>query len=243
VRHDVQWVRDALADELRFGDRNPDGTIELVGVSFTADEETIFGPVNEDYIQRELDWYDRQSLNVNDIPGGPPPIWQRVSSQPQEQPLGRLRPGTINSNYGFLLYHRENGSQYTNVLEKLVRDPSTRQAVAVYTRPSIHQDAVRDGMSDFICTNTVQYLIRDSELHVIVQMRSNDAIFGYRNDYAWQRTVQERLGNDLAERDVFVTEGTITWQVGSLHVYPRHMHLVERYAESGDFLGSLVKDA
>jgi len=32
-------------------------TIEIIGASFIASEETIFGDVNDDYVQRELDWY------------------------------------------------------------------------------------------------------------------------------------------------------------------------------------------
>lgn len=229
-------IRQMLAAAWEGGDIQDDGTVELVGVSFFANDDTIFGEVNLDYVRRELEWYDRQSLNVNDIPGGPPAIWRKVASQEQAQPLGRLRPGTINSNYGFLLYHRENGAQYRHILEKLLKDRSTRQAVAVYTRPTIHEDAVRDGMSDFICTNTVQYLIRDGVLWTVVNMRSNDAVFGYRNDYAWQREVQRRMVADLQANGVYVEAGPIVWQVGSLHVYPRHHHLLRQYCEDGTYL-------
>jgi thymidylate synthase len=63
-------------------------------------------------------------------------------------------------------------------------------------------------------------------------MRSNDVIFGYRNDYAWQREVQLRLVEDLnAARDRMFEEpidvGTMVWQVQNLHVYERHFDLVE----------------
>jgi thymidylate synthase len=82
-----------------------------------------------------------------------------------------------------------------------------------------------DGMSDFICTNTVQYMIRDGKVHAIVQMRSNDAIFGYKNDYAWQKFVLDRVSDDVG-----VPAGNIYWNVASLHVYERHFELVENYA-------------
>ena len=75
-------------------------TIELVGASFIADEPSIFGKLNHDYIERELEWYLKQSLNVNDIPGDVPQIWQDVSD----------RDGFINSNYGYLVYSKENGA-------------------------------------------------------------------------------------------------------------------------------------
>ena len=53
-------------------------------------------------------------------------------------------------------------------------------------------------------------------------MRSNDVIFGYKNDYAWQRFVQKELAEMLG-----IEAGFITWQVQNLHVYERHFHLVK----------------
>jgi thymidylate synthase len=85
------------------------------------------------------------------------------------------------------------------------------------------EDYKRDGMSDFMCTNAVQYMIRDNQLIAIVQMRSNDVVFGYRNDYAWQRYVADRLTEDLNLYRV----PKIIWQVGNLHVYERHFDKVK----------------
>lgn len=217
-------IRDAFVEASR-KHRGPNDTVELTGVSFIADDYTIFGKVNHDYVQRELEWYDSRSLSVNDIPGGPPAIWKSVADT----------DGCINSNYGFLVYSTENGNQYAQVLLALMKDKDTRQATMVYTRPTIHQDATWNGRHDFICTNAVQYLIRNNELHVVVQMRSNDAIFGYRNDFAWQTEVQRRLVNDLRSTYPHLTAGDITWQVASLHIYPRHIHLIDTYAETGEY--------
>jgi thymidylate synthase len=89
----------------------------------------------------------------------------------------------------------------------------------IYTRPSIQMDAVFNGMSDFICTNNVQYFIRDNQLITSVYMRSNDAVFGYNNDYAWQVHVRDKLLEDLV---TIYEPGPIYWNVGSLHVYERH---------------------
>jgi thymidylate synthase len=194
-------------------------TLEILGASFIADEPSIFGEVNEDYVARELEWYLSQSLNVNDIPGETPKIWQAVAS----------KDGLINSNYGYLVFNEKNFSQYQNVLAELKTNPNSRRAVMIYTRPSMHNEYNTDGMSDFICTNAVQYLIRDGRLHVVVQMRSNDAWAGYRNDYAWQVYVQTLLANDLG-----VLTGDIAWQVGNLHLYERQFYLVEHYAKTGE---------
>lgn len=189
-------------------------TIEIIGSSFLADEPVIFGTLNTDYIERELKWYCLRSLNINDIPAPIPEIWRQIAS----------RDGQINSNYGWCIWSGDNGNQYDNTLLELQRNPDSRRAVMIYTRPKMHYDYNRDGMSDFICTNAVQYLIRDDRLCAIVQMRSNDAVFGYKNDYAWQRYVLEHLAADL-----HVSSGDIYWNASSLHVYERHFELINNF--------------
>jgi len=83
-------------------------------------------------------------------------------------------------------------------------------------------DYNHNGMSDFMCTNAVQYTIRDNRLNAVVQMRSNDVVFGYRNDFAWQQHVLNYLSEDLS-----IDPGTIYWNAGSLHVYERHFNMVK----------------
>ena len=193
-------------------------TIELVGASFNADNPTIFGSPNQEYIDREIEWYESQSQYVYDIPGETPSIWNQISST----------KGKVNSNYGYLVYHSNNHRQYKNVLQQLLADSNSRRAVMIYQRPSMHEDFSVDGMSDFICTNAVQYVVRNNYVHCIVQMRSNDVVFGYRNDFAWQKYVLKKLVtdlNNLGENKYSI--GDITWQVGSLHVYERHFKFIQ----------------
>jgi thymidylate synthase len=208
----------ALENEEYVEDKTGVKTLDLVGASFLADAPAIFGTPNEEYISREIDWYESQSLNVEDIPGETPAIWKSISSD----------SGKINSNYGYLINSEENFNQYQKVLRQLLVDRQSRRAVMIYQRPTMHEDFCVDGMSDFICTNAVQYLIRGNQVNAVVQMRSNDVIFGYRNDYAWQLHVLQNLVADinrLGEADYKV--GDITWQVGSLHVYERHFKFVK----------------
>lgn len=192
-------------------------TIEIAPAFFLADEPTIFGEVNRDYVRREIEWYESMSLNVNDIPGGPPEIWKKCAT-PQ---------GFINSNYGWCIYNPDNGDQYHNVLRELRRDPSSRRAVMIYTRPSMHVDQNRGGMQDFMCTNTVQFFVRDGHLDCLVSMRSNDALFGFLNDHAWHKHVLQKLASDLG-----VSIGNIYWCAGSLHVYERHFYLVDHFSKT-----------
>lgn len=206
----VHDIREALRNEYAFrGDRAP--MIELIGTSFIADERSILREPNEEYIARELAWYESQSLYVDDIPGTPPAIWRDVADD----------TGRINSQYGYLVFGAANGQQYHRVREELYQNPNSRRGVMIYTRPSMHTDAVAHGMNDFVCTNVVNYFIRSGALQVVVQMRSNDVVFGYPNDLAWQRHVQEMLAKDLA-----IEPGHIVWQAASLHVYPRHYELL-----------------
>lgn len=187
-------------------------TVEILGASFEADRDCIIRKPNYDYVNREIEWYESQSLNVEDIPGETPIIWKAVSSSNNE----------INSNYGYLIYSKDNFYQYDHVLLELKKNPNSRRATMIYNRPTMHEDYKRDGMSDFICTFAHTYFIRNNELHVIVMMRSNDAVFGYCNDYCWAKHVQEKLAKDLS---LFC--GKIYWQVASLHVYERHFKFLE----------------
>lgn len=217
-------MRYALADELagkRFvTDKSGVKTIEILNACFIADEEALFGTVNQEYVARELEWYRSMSLNVEDIPGGPPAIWKQVADV----------NGIINSNYGWCIYSEENGYQFTKVVEELSKSPLSRRAIMIYTRPSMHIEYNLNGMSDFMCTNTVQYYIRGGQLHASVYMRSNDAIFGYKNDYAWQRYVQKELLDAVNRTNNTVYAlGNLYWNVGSLHIYERHFELVEKW--------------
>jgi thymidylate synthase len=231
----IEQVRNQFVDLLIRQDFVTDKSgvklLEIPGAQFVASKETIFDEVNYDYVGREIAWYESQSLKVDDIPGGPPAIWKAVSS----------KNGSINSNYGFLIGSPFNGHQYTQVLKELLTSPTSRRAVMIYTRPTMHVEYNQDGMSDFICTNAVQYLLRDGFLDVVVQMRSNDVRFGYRNDRAWQLHVQTKLIEDLNKAyqapayidRAPVVRGDIYWQVGSLHVYEKDFYLVDNYYETG----------
>lgn len=222
VQHNVEsvrsWFRELKSQASFVDDKTGCRVLEVVGATFIADESTIFGKVNEGYVERELEWYYSKSLNVNDIPGGAPTTWKQCATP----------DGFINSNYGNLVWSDENHKQYVNVAQELANNPDSRRAVMIYTRPSMWNEYNRDGMSDFICTNAVQYLIRGSELIAIVQMRSNDVWAGFRNDKAWQDHVHQKLANDLGYH-----VGPMVWHAGSLHCYERNFYLIDAYVKTG----------
>ena len=204
-------------------------TIELIGASFHADEEAIFGTPNPEYIADELNWYSSMSTNINDIGDRdePPAAWKYSANE----------HGEINSNYGTLIYSDKYYRQYDMVLDELLHNMDSRRATMVYNRPSIWAEYCFNGKNDFICTNAVTYYLRNGAIHAVVQMRSNDVVFGYKNDYAWQRYVLENLVKDYnycylenaadADYRKEMDVGNITWQVQNLHVYERHFDLVK----------------
>jgi thymidylate synthase len=207
--------RTALTEENFTVDKTGAKTIEIIGASFLADEETIFGTVNQEYVQQELKWYDSMSTNVNDIrEGDAPAAWQYTAN----------KYGEINSNYGLLIHSDQYHNQYLNALNELKSNSDTRRASMVYQRPSIWVDFNANGKNDFICTNAVTYYKRDGKLNAVVQMRSNDAVFGYKNDYAWQSDVLHSLIGNLDDGTEY---GDIYWQVQNMHVYERHFGLIK----------------
>jgi len=210
-----------LLNEVFTIDKTGQKTIEWIGASFIADEPAIFGTPSQTYIDKELQWYKSQITNVNAIGGKVPEAWQYAAND----------YGEINSNYGQIIYSDKYYHQYGRVLDELLVNPDGRRASMIYNRPSIWEEYNENGKSDFICTNAVTYYIRNDKLHCVVQMRSNDVVFGYKNDYAWQLYVLEDLIKDYneckSEDDNEVTLGDIMWQVQNLHVYERHFDLVK----------------
>ena len=218
---------EALKNEEFTTDRTGSKTIELIGASFVADEPSIFGTVNQDYVKAELDWYASQSTNINDIEYGdcskPPAAWVRTANM----------HGEINSNYGHLIWSEKYYSQQHRAVMELCHNPDSRRATMIYNRPSIWVEYNENDKNDFICTNAVSYYIRNNKMDCVVQMRSNDVVYGYKNDYAWQKFVLDDMVDQynrmcLHDPDrVTVVPGTITWQVQNLHVYSRHFDLVK----------------
>jgi thymidylate synthase len=193
-------------------DRTGEKTLEILGVSFLANEATIYAKPNSDYIKAELEWYKSQSTNIRDLPQEKTPkAWQITANN----------YGEVNSNYGKLIFSDLYHNQFKNVIEELTKNEFTRRASMIYTRPSIWVEYNDNGKNDFICTNSVTYYIRNNKLHCVVQMRSNDAVFGYKNDFAWQSHVLQTVAN-IIEKE----KGNVYWQVQNLHIYEKHFKYI-----------------
>lgn len=214
---DIRNTFQTMYDKEQFiTDKTGCKTIQILGASFIADEPTIFGKVNQEYIDAEINWYKLGSTNIHDIDYDPTPAaWQYTADN----------NGEINSNYGRLINSPLYFNQYNNAKEELQRNSNSRRATMVYTRPSIWEEYQDNGKNDFICTNAVSFYINSlsSQVDCVVQMRSNDAVYGYKNDFAWHEYVLNKLSNDLS-----YDSGLIYWQVQNLHIYERHFKYLER---------------
>jgi len=216
----VRDIRNQIVTDFLQGDwvidRTGAKTVEVIGATFIADEDYVIRKPAYEYIKRELRWYEMQSLYVDDIPGETPQIWKDISSE----------EGKINSNYGWCIYSDENGNQYQKVKQELKSNPNSRRATMIYNRPSMHTDFNKNGMNDFMCTYANTFYIRNNRLVSHYIMRSNDAVFGYNNDYAWAKHVQEKLANDLG-----VEVGELIWTASNFHVYERHFNFIQEYID------------
>ena len=193
-------------------------TVEIQGANFVVTApEIIPGTTNYDYQEAEIEWYERGDRRVQtlfDIYGQEVKIWKDVADS----------DGLVNSNYGWCIYSEEREFQYAAAVDAL-KNPLTRQAVMYYTTPSMHRIAGKD----HTCTYAVQYFLNGENdtfgrmsLDAHVYMRSNDAVFGFNNDYAWQRHVLAKLAYDID-----AMQGDIFWNAGSFHVYDRHFSKLE----------------
>ena len=176
---------------------------------------------NEDYVKKESNWYNSQSLSINGYVDDVK-IWKQVAD----------KDGLVNSNYGWCIYSKDNYNQYENCLHELEKNQYSRRACMIYNRPSMQIDYCKNGMSDFICTFSTQQFIRNNKLYYIVNMRSNDSIFGFGNDFAWHCEVYNKLYNDLKKTYPKLKYGKIHWNAGSFHIYERHFDLLKDICET-----------
>jgi len=188
----------------------------------------MIGKVNEDWVRRELDWFKSGSDLLEDMEGPVPQLFQACAGW----------DGKVNSAYGYILFGQGDRlpsppTLFSRVVRTFVNEgPATRHAVAIISDRDIHEMASYNGRNDFICTNALNFMIDDdNQLHIIAQMRSMDAVFGYRADYSMWNYLMTHLLHELEFVFPHLTRGNITFQVANLHVYPRHFELLQHEAD------------
>jgi hypothetical protein len=105
--------------------------------------------------------------------------------------------------------------QLYDCVQMLKRDRRSRQAVVAIWNKHDVEDA-NGGQSHVPCTLSLQFLLRDEQLHCVGTMRSNDAWLGFPYDVFAFTCVQRLVASAL--------DASVGWykhQVGSMHAYER----------------------
>lgn len=113
--------------------------------------------------------------------------------------------------------------QLKQVVQRLTKDPDTRQAViSIFDGNADHVDS-----KDIPCNNWLHFIQREGVLNLHVATRSNDIMWGWSgiNHFEW---------SVLLEVVAYLTEipvGSVTYSVSSLHLYDHHRAKAERIVE------------
>lgn len=130
---------------------------------------------------------------------------------------------TLYGAYGPRIFNMRGINQY-NELKKVLLKQDTRQAVIQI----VNSEDISIKTKDMPCTSTIQFAIRGGQLHMLTNMRSNDAYLGLPHDFFSFTMLQEILARDLS-----VDLGTYKHAVGSLHLYDIDEENAFRYLSEG----------
>lgn len=162
----------------------------------------------------ELCWY----LSGSDRADGITPYIADYSKYTEDD-------GTIHGAYGPRIFGEGCNAQVRNAIARLrVNESSRRIVIQFFDKSDTHEVEHKD----VPCTTTMQFLVRDAQLHAIVSMRSNDAWMGLVHDVFAFTMIQEMVARDLR-----VDLGTYTHFVGSLHLYDRDVSPAEEFQSEG----------
>ena len=135
-----------------------------------------------------------------------------------------IENGGIYGGYGPRLLNWDGINQLRNVVDLLrVRPESRRAAMQIFDRRDINEDHL-----EIPCTCTMQFLVREGHLQMMVYMRSNDAYLGLPHDIFAFTMLQEIVAGCLN-----VPPGKYCHFVGSLHLYSRNKADAEAFLAEG----------
>ncbi|WP_175690392.1 thymidylate synthase [Burkholderia anthina] len=131
--------------------------------------------------------------------------------------------------YGPRLFGSTSGTdQVHNVIRTLrASEPSRRAVIQLFHGDDLAANLVKR-REDLPCTCTLQFTIRNHQLHAMVMMRSNDAFMGLPHDIFAFTMLQELIARSLG-----VEVGQYKHAVGSLHLYANNTQAVHDYLAEG----------
>ncbi len=130
---------------------------------------------------------------------------------------------TVYGAYGPRLFKLRGINQINNIRRLLKKRDSRRAVIQLFDAKDI---AKRH--KDVPCTCTMQFMVRRRRLHLLTNMRSNDAFIGLPHDIFAFTMLQEIMARSLG-----LELGTYFHLVGSLHLYKRNRDSARRYLNEG----------
>lgn len=191
---------------------------ELIGTSYrlmTTDYTFLADPtraLSPSYAGAETLWY-LSGVNNGDMVKAYAPSY-----------ISYLSPeGIAHGAYG---YRWSSYQQFDRIINELKTQRNSRRAVMTCWR--VDDDLGNSTSKDLPCTLTLQFLLRGKQLHLVVNMRSNDMWLGMPYDIfaftAIQRLIAEALNVDT---------GTYVHNVGSLHFYDTCREKIDAVVSAG----------
>ena len=173
------------------------------------------------YALTEWLWYLSANSNTKNI-GKMAKIWRDISDA----------DGNVESNYGMYII-----PQWDWVKKEILSDKDTRRATIVINQP-YHKNR---NPKDYPCTQYVQFLVRQDKLHMSVNMRSNDLIYGLCNDVFTFCLFQQLMLNELNHSGLDLTLGKYYHHAGSLHVYDKHYEMLDNIVSGAPYGDSTTR--
>ena len=144
-----------------------------------------------------------------------------------------ISDNSINSAYGYLIFSKLEDNKFTSVnnkqysqikwvLESLIQDKDSRQAIMFLGRPYYQYE----NNKDFVCTLNYHFFIRDNKLYMIVNRRSQDIYFGMTFDVPWELLLMQYICFKLQEYYPLLTLGNYYLNCNSLHAYERNFDIL-----------------
>lgn len=126
---------------------------------------------------------------------------------------------TLNSAYGYRIFGHHPQipfNQWEHVVNLLKQDKDSRQAIIHLHTPN------NKPTKDEVCTLTLQFLIRNGKLDMVVNMRSNDVVWGFTYDVFNFTSFQELMANELE-----IPVGYYYHNAASMHIYEKDFKMLK----------------
>jgi hypothetical protein len=131
--------------------------------------------------------------------------------------------GRAHGAYGYRWRYSTGECQITRAIKILREQSATRQAVvSMWEQRDLCHALARD-KKDIPCTLSLQYLLRDGELHAITTMRSNDIWLGFPYDVFAFSAMQQMIAWSVGAQ-----VGNYYHRAGSMHIYQRDLDKIDR---------------